>query len=196
MLHKFMLVAGFAIAMALSGGVAHADTLTGTTYGSSCAGCPAATYTLTVTGDFSTGTNLTVTLTIDFGASATITSANSYISAVSFKLGDTINAATLNLAPGTLSHWGLTGLDSGLGNDGCSGSGSGFACNQDNGYWTDAAVTQGGSLTWTWTGVNIGGPLNTDTSGWSIKVKYNDPIYVKLEKLDIMRHSQNTPGQY
>jgi hypothetical protein len=173
MLRKLIIVGGFALAMAFSTGVAHADTVSGTTTGPSCAGCPAATYTLTVSGDLTTGTNLTVTLTIATSNTATITSADSFISAVSFKLSDTVTAATLSTAPGTLAHWGIADLDSGLNNGGCSGSGSGFVCNSDNGFWTDAAVTQGGTLTWTWTGVNIGGPVG-DPSGWSIKVKYNN----------------------
>jgi hypothetical protein len=176
MLRKLMVVAGFAVAMAFSTGVAHADTITGTTTGPSCPGCPAATYTLTVSGtpsQLASGTNLTVTLTISTSGSATITSGDSYISAVAFKLSSGVSGATLSTAPGTLGDWGTAALDSTISNSNCQGSGAGFVCNTDASHWTDALVTQGGTLTWTWNGVNIGGPVG-DPSTWSLKVKYND----------------------
>jgi hypothetical protein len=177
MFRKLLMIGGFVLAFAFSTGIARADTLTATFNGSSCAGCPSGTYTLTVTGDFSTGTNLTVTLTIQTSATATITSADSYISAVAFNLGEGsgLSAATISGAPGTLSDW-LNHVNTNASNNNCSGGGAGWDCADvvSSGAWTDAAVTQGGTLTWTWTGVNIGGALNTDTSTWSLQVKYNN----------------------
>jgi hypothetical protein len=167
MFRKLLVVAGFAVAMAFSTGVAHADTMTvsGTTNGYSCPSCPAANYTLTVTGDFSTGTNLTVTLEINFSPTATISSGvDDYINAVAFKIGSSVVSVGGFSGPGTFSGF---DINSGISNSGCSGSGGGFVCSAGS-----VMASQGSTLTFTWTGVNMGGPVSTDPSEWSVKVDY------------------------
>lgn len=166
MLKKLLVVGGFAIAMAFSTGVAHADpmTITGTTNGSSCSGCVPATYTLTVEGDFTTGTNLTVTLTINFTGSAT-PGTNNYISAVAFKLGG--NAISSGDASFDSTTWST--LVGGLSNGNCSGSGGGFICSEGSAEITNSTT----SMTWTWNNVDLGGPVSTNPADWSIKVNYD-----------------------
>jgi hypothetical protein len=168
MLKKLVVVAGFAMAMAFSTGVAHADTMTitGTANGSSCSGCVPATYTLTVTGDFATGTDLTVTMTINFTGNATV-GTNNYINAVGFKLGaSTMSVGGLSAAPGGAGSWStLLGT---LNNSDCNTGPAGFVCSQGSVEVPGA----GNSLTWTWTGVDLGGPVSTNPSDWSIKADY------------------------
>lgn len=189
MLKRLLVVAGFAVAMAFSTGVAHADQISGyTTAQGGCPGCPAATYTLTVTGtpsEFASGTGLTVTLTVSTDPGATITSGTSYISAVAFNLaeGSGLSAASLYSTSGisgSLTDW-STNISQNASNGNCSGNGSGWVCSDvtSSGAWTDAAVTTGGSLSWTWNNVDIGGALNMDPTTWSLQVKYNNDTGTK-----------------
>lgn len=179
MLRKLMIIGGFAVAMAFSTGVAHADPITGYTNGSSCATCPGATYTLTVSAanasDLASGTNLTVTLTVTFDNPVTTTAADSYISAVAFKFGgNNITYTALTAAPGSTADWStFANANTNSSSGDCAGSGAGWICSNDDGVWTDAAVSSGGVLTWTWTGVNLSTGWTTDPSNWSIQAKYN-----------------------
>jgi hypothetical protein len=189
MLKKLLIVGGFAMAMAFSTGVAHADTMTvtGVTNGPSCPNCPAANYTLTVSGNLATGQDLTVTLTVNFTGAPT-TGVDDFVNAVAFKIGNSAtNGGTLSGAFGTAP---IT-INSGISNAGCSGHGNGFICSSGS-----ATVAQGTTLTWTWTGVDMGGPVSTDPSNWSLKVDYggHDGYIISEDGLNSVPTSAPEPG--
>jgi len=145
-----------------------------TTTGSSCSGCPAATYELTF--DNTSGNIFTVTLEITYSASATIGSNDNQVSAVAFDMGTLTTLGTLTTAPGGASNWTTSqnGISSSNSAASCKNNGANFECSQQNfngsGQLLDLApVTDGGTLKWVWTGV--AGTLTE--SDFHIGAKYN-----------------------
>ncbi|MGH9711772.1 MAG: PEP-CTERM sorting domain-containing protein [Candidatus Acidiferrales bacterium] len=161
------LLAGFLVLAC--GATAKADTITTfTTNGSSCSGCPAATYMLTF--DNTSGSNFLVTLQIMYSATATIGTNDNEVTAASFDMGNLtslITNSTLMMAPGGTSGWAT--LNQGVNNADCSNNGANFVCSQQSSLpFTLAPVTQGGTLTWEWmvTGTLV-------PSDFHIGAKYN-----------------------
>jgi hypothetical protein len=158
-----------------SGQPALADTVTTfTTNGSSCSGCPAASYELIF--DNTSGNLFTVTLMITYSGSATITSGDNQVSAVSFDMGTLTGLGTLTTAPGGASNWTTSqnGISSSNSAASCTNNGANFECSMQNfngsGQLLDlAGVTQGGTLEWQWTDAT-----GTLTPGdFHIGAKYN-----------------------
>lgn len=148
-----------------------ADTIF-TTNGSSCSGCPAATYQL----DFDNiiGNNFIVTLTITFSSTATVGKNDNVITAVAFDMGTLAGINELTTAPG-ISNWTTSnnGISSSSDSASCTNNGKNFVCSEADfdmsGNLLDLAdVTPGGTLTWAW---NVNGTLTP--SDFHIGAKYN-----------------------
>lgn len=110
------------------------------------------TYTLTATCDVNTNVCSSVTLTINSAGA----DSNGYtdISDVAFKIGTTDLLGTTSTLSAPTSGWKTT--TSSLSNGGCAGSNSdGQLCSYASGDFADT----GGTLTWTWTNVDVTGTL-------------------------------------
>lgn len=137
---------------------------------SGCSSCFGSIYTLTVSPTtLGSTTDFTVTLTIDTtGASAGPATA---ISAVSFKISNSVTSFTLTSAPGGTGAWVTS--QNGINNAGCAGSGLGFVCGEDTAPVISAQL--GGVFTWTWEITIPSGSLFTpNLAGSHIGAKYNN----------------------
>jgi len=153
-------------------------------------GCYGLSWTLgIVDGDFSY-------LNVDYGYKATLTVADDQtdtsvapdrvISAVDFKVSNTVDGAALYQAPANSGGWStyVNVLNSG----GCTGSNAGFVCSQtsDN----PAEFTSGSTLTWIWyfnadsvslEGAHIGAKLTTlSTPGQLLSASVPEPSTLGL----------------
>jgi hypothetical protein len=106
--------------------------------------CFGSTYSLVIDDGGTTDTNFLATLTIN---TTGYSGSQSFISAVDFKVSNTVTSATLTAAPGTDANW-VTVVNQGQAGGACSGSGGGFVTSCDTAPVAEAPI--GGVLIWTW----------------------------------------------
>lgn len=141
--------------------------------GPDCGTCQGSIYTLTnlglapidlVPSDGSFDT-WRIALTIDTSG---YTGTGVAIDEIAIKVADSVDAASMVIAPGPVGSWQL--VPGGLNANGCSGSGSGFDCSDWIGIGSSPAIVHGSLLTWV-LDVDVASPLLDQAS---IKVRYVD----------------------
>jgi hypothetical protein len=111
----------------------------------STATCFGSTYRLIIDDGGTTDSNYIATLLIDTNG---YNGGQQFISAVDFKVSNTVTGATLTAGPGGAANW-TTVFNAGQAGNGCTGAGQGFVTSCDFAPVTLASVP-GGVLTWTW----------------------------------------------
>lgn len=109
------------------------------------------------------------------------------ISAVDFKVSDTVDTAVLRTAPTSLNDWG-TGINV-LSSAGCVGPNAGFVCSQSA---SSPALFTGSQLTWSWY-FNTSSALFQDLDGAHIGAKLV-PLSQKGQLLSEEFHTVPEPG--
>lgn len=126
---------------------AAADAILSATFAtnSTCGGdCFGSTYSLVIDDGGTADTNYHAILTVN---TTQYSGPGTHISAVDFKVGNSVSSATLTSAPGDAANW-FTVFNNGQAGQECSGSGQGFVTSCDQAPSNLAPV--GGMLTWEW----------------------------------------------
>jgi hypothetical protein len=111
-------------------------------------------------------TTFRVSFLADTSGVAAVVPAALAIDSVSIKIANGTTVATLVSFPPNSGDWGAVEIDSGINNDGCSGSGNGFICTQS----TTNPAEIGGILEWIFD-VTFTGSLN---AGSEVKARFVD----------------------